>query len=154
MNGPLNYIHPLQWILIHWILKVWCSHVSSSVWPLQFTFLHRPSILGSYEISFITASNCTFIHSHIHNYVLFFLWLHLFFFSDFQKHRGHRQTWRVYLSVSYLLAYHIVHGVFKARILKCFSISLLQWTTFCQNSPPCPIHPGWPYVACLIVSLR
>ena len=22
--------------------------------------------------------------------------------------------------------------------------SLLQWTTFCQNSPPRPIHLGWP----------
>ena len=61
---------------------------------LQFTFIHRPSILGSYEILFFTASNCTFIHSHIHNYVLFFLWLHLFFFIDFQKHIGYRQTWK------------------------------------------------------------
>ena len=32
--------------------------------------------------------------------------------------------------------------------------SLLQWTTFCQNSPPWPIHLGWPYMAWLIVSLR
>ena len=31
--------------------------------------------------------------------------------------------------------------------------SLLQWTTFCQNSPPWPIHLGWPYMAWLIVSL-
>ena len=23
--------------------------------------------------------------------------------------------------------------------------SLLQWTTFCQNSPPWPVHLGWPY---------
>ena len=26
---------------------------------------------------------------------------------------------------------------------------LLQWTTFCQNSPPRPIHLEWPYTACL-----
>ena len=31
--------------------------------------------------------------------------------------------------------------------------SLLQWTTFCQNSPPWPIHLWWPYTAWLIVSL-
>ena len=31
--------------------------------------------------------------------------------------------------------------------------SLLQWTTFCQNSPPWPIHLGWPHMAWLIVSL-
>ena len=30
---------------------------------------------------------------------------------------------------------------------------LLQWTTFCQNSPPWPVHLGWPYTAWLIVSL-
>ena len=31
--------------------------------------------------------------------------------------------------------------------------SLLQWTTFCQNSPPWPVCLGWPYTAWLIVSL-
>ena len=31
--------------------------------------------------------------------------------------------------------------------------SLLQWTTFCQNSPPWPVHLGWSYTAWLIVSL-
>ena len=31
---------------------------------------------------------------------------------------------------------------------------LLQWTTFCQNSPPRPVHLGWPYMAWLIVSLH
>ena len=25
--------------------------------------------------------------------------------------------------------------------------SLFQWTTFCQNSPPWPVHLGWPYMA-------
>ena len=32
--------------------------------------------------------------------------------------------------------------------------SLLQWTTFCQSSPPWPIGLGWPYLAWLIVSLN
>ena len=32
--------------------------------------------------------------------------------------------------------------------------SLLQWTTFCQNSPPWPVHLGWPYMAWLTVSLN
>ena len=27
--------------------------------------------------------------------------------------------------------------------------SLLQWTTFCQTSPPWPTHLGWPYTAWL-----
>ena len=32
--------------------------------------------------------------------------------------------------------------------------SLLQWTTFCHNSSPWPVHFGWPYMMWLIVSLR
>ena len=31
--------------------------------------------------------------------------------------------------------------------------SLLQWTKFCQNSAPWPVHLRWPYMAWLIVSL-
>ena len=31
--------------------------------------------------------------------------------------------------------------------------SLLQWTAFCQSSPPRLIHLGWPYMEWLIVSL-
>ena len=31
--------------------------------------------------------------------------------------------------------------------------SLLQWTTFCQTSPPWPVRLGWPHMAWLIVSL-
>ena len=27
--------------------------------------------------------------------------------------------------------------------------SLLQWTTFCQPSPPWPVRPGWPHTAWL-----
>ena len=31
--------------------------------------------------------------------------------------------------------------------------SLLQWIIFCQNSPPWPVHLGWPHMAWLIASL-
>ena len=31
--------------------------------------------------------------------------------------------------------------------------SLLQWTVFCQSSPPWPVRLGWSYMAWLIVSL-
>ena len=30
--------------------------------------------------------------------------------------------------------------------------SLLQWTTFCQTSPPWPVHLGWPHTAWLSVT--
>ena len=48
----------------------------------QFTFINEHNILGTYEISFLTASNFTFINNYIHNWVLFFPWLHLFLFSE------------------------------------------------------------------------
>ena len=33
-NGHLSYIHPFQYILVHWFLKCWCSLLLSPVWPL------------------------------------------------------------------------------------------------------------------------
>ena len=47
----------------------------------QFTLIHRPNIPGSYAILFFTASDFTSITSHIHNWVLFLLWLYLFILS-------------------------------------------------------------------------
>ena len=46
-----------------------------------------------------------------------------------------------------ILPFHTVHGVLKAKILVCHS--LLQWTTFCQTSPPWPSHLWWPHMAWL-----
>ena len=44
----------------------------------EFTLIHGPTIPGSYAILFFTASDFTSITSHINNWVLFLLWLHLF----------------------------------------------------------------------------
>ena len=35
---------------------------------------------------------------------------------------------------------------FSRKNTKVVCHSLLQWTTFCQNSPPWPVHLGWPYM--------
>ena len=45
-------------------------------------------------------------------------------------------------------------GFSRQEFWSFFFHSLLQWTTFCQNSPPWPIHLGWPCKSWLIVSLR
>ena len=68
-----------------------------------------------------------------------------YFSTILQWHIGHLHTWGVHLSVSYLFSRQEYWSV-------CHS--LLQWTTFCQNSPPWPIQLGWPYKAWLIVSLN
>ena len=46
-----------------------------------------------------------------------------------------------------ILPSHTVRGVLKARIPKWFA--LLQWTIFCQTSPPWPDRLGWPHTAWL-----
>ena len=51
----------------------------------QFALIHGPNIPGSYAILLFTASNLASITSLIHNWVLFFLWLHPFIFSVLQS---------------------------------------------------------------------
>ena len=62
-------------------------------------------------------------------------------------------SWRQGFIFQYhiFLPFHTVYGVLKARMLS--GMSLLQWTIFCQNSLPWPVHLGWPYTAWFIVSL-
>ena len=47
----------------------------------QFALIHGPNIPASYAILFFTASDFTSISNHIHNWMLFLLWLHLFILS-------------------------------------------------------------------------
>ena len=47
----------------------------------QFALIHGPNVPGSYAILPFTASDFTSITSHIHNWVLFSLWLCLFILS-------------------------------------------------------------------------
>ena len=47
----------------------------------QYALIHGPKIPGSYAILLSTASDLASITSHIHNWVLFFLWLHPFILS-------------------------------------------------------------------------
>ena len=48
----------------------------------QFALIHGPNIPSSYAILLCTASDLGSITSHIHNWVLFFLWIHPFIFSE------------------------------------------------------------------------
>jgi len=47
----------------------------------QFALIHGPDIPGSYAILLFTASDLASVTSHIHNWVLFLLWLHPFILS-------------------------------------------------------------------------
>ena len=50
----------------------------------------------------------------------------------------------VHLSVSYLFAFSYCSWGSQGKNTEVVCHSLLQWTTFCQTSLPCPIHLGWP----------
>ena len=92
----------------------------------QFALIHGPNIPGSYAILLFTALDFTSIPSHIHSLVLFLLWLLLFILSgviSWLRSSG------IYIDPSppgefisqcpIFLPFHTVHGVLKARILKC-----------------------------------
>ena len=53
----------------------------SPVWPLPICLIHVSNIPGSYAILLFTASDLASITSHIHKWLLFLLWLHLFILS-------------------------------------------------------------------------
>ena len=53
----------------------------------------------------------------------------------------------------YLFAFSYCSWGSQGKNTEVVCQSLLQWTTFCQNPPPWPIHLGWPYMAWLIISL-
>ena len=75
LNSPISvhFISLIPKMLIH------SFHLQFD--QFQYTLIHGPNIPGSYAILLFTALDFTSITSHIHNWVLFLLWLHLFFLS-------------------------------------------------------------------------
>ena len=55
-------------------------------------------------------------------------------------------TWGVPLLVSYHFAFSYCS---QGKNTEVVCHTLLQWTTFCQTSPPWPAHLGWPHTAWL-----
>ena len=58
-------------------------------------------------------------------------------------------TWGVPLSVSYHFAFSYCSWGSQGKNTEVVCHSLLQWTTFCQISPPWPARVGWPHKAWL-----
>ena len=83
------------------------------------------------------------ITSHIHNCVLFLLWLHLFILSGVTS---------LLISSSILGTYRPGEFIYQCPIFLPFRVvchSLLCEPHFCHNSPPWPVRLGWPYTAWL-----
>ena len=84
----------------------------------QFALIHGPNIPGSYEILLFTASDFTSITSHIHNWVVFLLWLCLFILSGVISPLISNSVLGTYRLGE--LPFSVLS--FKARILKRFAI--------------------------------
>ena len=109
-------------------LSRWCHlTISSSVVPFSSCLQSFPTP-GSYAILLFTASDLASITSHIHNWVLFLLWLHPFILSGVisplisSSILGNYRPGEFIFQCPMFLPFHIVHGVLKARILKWLDI--------------------------------
>ena len=55
--------------------------------------------------------------------------------------------WEVPLSVSYHFAFSYCSWGSQGKNTEVVCHCLLQWTPFCQTSPPWPVRLGWPHMA-------
>ena len=72
-----------------------------------------------------------------------------YFSTDLQEYIGHLLTWRVPLSVSSHFAFSYCSCSSQGKNTEVVCHSLLQWSTFCQTSPPWPFRLGWPHTVWL-----
>ena len=97
------------------------------------------NITGSYAILLFIASEFTSITSHIHDWVLFLLWLHLFFLSGVSAPLISRSIFGTYLPGEFILQCPIflpfltVRRILKARILKWFVIPFSSGPRFVRT---------------------
>ena len=106
----------------------------------------------SYAILLFTASDLVSIISHIHNWVLFLLWLHPFILPGVISPLISSSILGTYQSAVFLLqdpiilSFHTFHGILKARILKCFAIPFSSGPHSVRplhHDPPILDSPTW-----------
>ena len=102
--------------------------ISSLTTSNLFVLIHRPNVPDFYAILLFTASDLVSITSHIYNWGLFLLWLHLFILSGVFTPLiscsivGTDRPGEFIFQCPIFLPFHTVHGVLKAGILKWFAI--------------------------------
>ena len=107
--------------------------------PMQYCSLqHRNMLLPPVT----STTGYSFCFGSLHSF-----WSH--FSTDLQEHTGHVPTSGVYLSVSYLFAFSYCSWGSQGKNTEVVCHSLLQWTTFCQTSPPWCVQLGWSHMALL-----
>ena len=142
-----------QSILVCWFLECQRSLSPSLVWPLPICLDSWTCHSRSYAILLFTALDLASITSHIHNWVLFLLWLCLLILSGVIS---------LLISSSILGTYWLEKFIFQCPF--CLFILFMgfsgqdYWSGLQSPSPVDPIllepvHLGWPYMTWLIVSL-
>ena len=125
--------------------------------PMQYCSLQHWTLLPSPVTS--TTGHCLApcLHSFWCYFFTLLLWSALGEESHHRDYLGHEDwsflPWGVHLSVSYIFAFSFCTWGFQGKNTKVVYHCLHQRTTFCQNSPPWPIHLWWPYMVWLIFSL-
>ena len=111
-----------------------------------------PNIPDSYAILLFTASDFVSITNHIHNWILFLLWLHPFILSGVisplisSSILGTYRPGQFLSQCPIILTFHTVHWVLKAKILKWFTISFSNGPHFVRplhNDPSVLGGPTW-----------
>ena len=108
-------------ILVHFSLQIPKMSVFtlaiSYLTTSNFTMIHGPNISGFYAILLFTALDFTSITSHIHNWVLFLLWICLFILSAVisplfsSSILGTYQPGELIFQCHIFFPFHTVHGV-------------------------------------------
>ena len=100
---------------------------------VQNALIHGPNISGSYAILLFTASDLASITSHIHNWVLFLLWLHPFILSGVPSPLISSSILGTYRPEEFLFQYpiilpfHTVHGVYETQIKQIRRLSVYDF---------------------------
>ena len=133
-------------------LAISCLTTSSLPWfmdltfqvPMQYCSLQHRTLLLSPVTS---TTGCCFCFSSIPSFFLelFLHWSPVAYWAPNEC----LWTWGVPLLVSYHFAFSYCSWGSQGKNTEVVCYSLLQWTTFCQTSPPWPAHLGWPHMAWL-----
>ena len=107
--------------------------------PMQYCFLQHWTLLLSLVTS--TTGCCFALTLSLHSF-----WS--YFSTDLQYHIVHLLTLGFHLSVSYLFAFSYCSWGSQGKNTEVVCHSL-QWTKYCQTSPPGPVSLGWPHTAWL-----
>ena len=127
-------------------LAISCLTTSNLPWFVDLTFQVPMQHCSLQHRTF------TSITSHIHNWALFSLWLHLSILSGVISPLFSSGILGTYWPGEFIfqchifLPFHTNSWDSQGKNTEVVCHSLLQWTMFCQNSPPWTIHLGWPYL--------